>query len=237
MYRRILVAIDGSFHAEAAARYATHLAGACNAELYVVYVGGSLAGRDSLDRLVWHAESEGIVVHGVVETGDIVPGDLMMLSPGDKIPADARVIEQYGLRVNNAPLTGESKSVMRTADPAFEDEFIENPNLVFGGTGVTAGFGKAVVFATGASTEFGKIAHLTQTVLPEPTPLQREIAVIMGICFFILGGMLDTPFWVRFSFAIGIIVAMFRKGCFQQSRSRLRWAASGWQRGMRLSKT
>ncbi len=72
MYRRILVAIDGSFHAEAAARYAIHLAGACDAELYVVYVGGSLAGRDSLDRLVWHAESEAIVVHAVVETGAIV---------------------------------------------------------------------------------------------------------------------------------------------------------------------
>ncbi|GEM_PF-3589934 len=110
-----------------------------------------------------------------VNSRDIVPGDLIILSEGDKIPADARVIEQYGLRVNNAPLTGESKSVKRTADPAFEDEFVENPNLVFGGTGVAAGSGKAVVFATGASTEFGKIAQLTQTVLPEPTPLQREI--------------------------------------------------------------
>jgi len=66
-------------------------------------------------------------------------------------------IEQYELKVNNAPLTGESRAVRRTADPAFEDEFVENPNLVFGGTMVAAGSGKAVVFATGASTEFGKI--------------------------------------------------------------------------------
>ncbi|MEA1865553.1 MAG: cation-transporting P-type ATPase [Euryarchaeota archaeon] len=157
-----------------------------------------------------------------VNSRDIVPGDVVVLSPGDKIPADARIIEQYELKVNNAPLTGESRAVRRTADPAFEDEFVENPNLVFGGTMVAAGSGKAVVFATGASTEFGKIAHLTQTILPEPTPLQREIhrvtriialiAVIMGICFFILGGMVDTPFWVRFSFAIGIIVANVPEG-------------------------
>jgi len=181
-----------------------------------------------------------------VNSRDIVPGDVVVLSPGDKIPADARIIEQYELKVNNAPLTGESRAVRRTADPAFEDEFVENPNLVFGGTMVAAGSGKAVVFATGASTEFGKIAHLTQTILPEPTPLQREIhrvtriiasiAVIMGSV-----SSFSVVWWTLHSgcgsvLRSGSSLPMFRKGCFQQSRSRLRWAVSGWQRGMRSSR-
>ena len=157
-----------------------------------------------------------------VDSKDIVPGDLVVLSEGDKIPADARVIEQYDLKVNNAPLTGESKAVRRSADPTFEEEFVDNPNLVFGGTTVAAGSGKAVVFATGASTEFGRIAQLTQTVLPEPTPLQKEIhkviriiaviATIMGICFYIFGDIRGNPFWINFSFAIGIIVANVPEG-------------------------
>ncbi|MEA3324115.1 MAG: universal stress protein [Euryarchaeota archaeon] len=73
MYRRILLAVDGSFHAEAAARYAIHLACACGAELFVVHVGESAAGRESVDRVVWYADSQGLDVHGIVETGAVVP--------------------------------------------------------------------------------------------------------------------------------------------------------------------
>ena len=157
-----------------------------------------------------------------VDSRDVVPGDVVILSEGDLIPADARVIEQYGLKVNNTSLTGESKAVKRSAEPTFEEEFVDNPNLVFGGTTVAAGSGKAVVFATGTSTEFGRIAQLTQTVLPEPTPLQREIhkvtriiaviATIMGLVFYILGDIRGNPFWINFSFAIGIIVANVPEG-------------------------
>ncbi|MEA3282453.1 MAG: universal stress protein [Euryarchaeota archaeon] len=69
MYRRILLAVDGSFHAEAAARYAIHLTCACGAELFVVHVGESAAGRESVDRVVWYADSRGLDMHGTVETG------------------------------------------------------------------------------------------------------------------------------------------------------------------------
>ncbi|HIE31949.1 MAG TPA: cation-transporting P-type ATPase, partial [Methanosarcinales archaeon] len=157
-----------------------------------------------------------------VDSREIVPGDVVILSEGDKIPADARITEQYELKVNNAPLTGESKAIRRTSEPTYGDEFVDNENLVFGGTTVAAGSGKAVVFATGASTEFGRIAQLTQTVLPEPTPLQKEIhkvtriiaviATIMGIVFYILGDIRGNPFWINFSFAIGIIVANVPEG-------------------------
>ena len=73
MYRRILVAINGSFHAEAAARYGIALAESCGAELYVVYVGESQAGRESLDRVIGYANAQGLDAHGIVETGRIVP--------------------------------------------------------------------------------------------------------------------------------------------------------------------
>jgi len=73
MYQRILVAINGSFHAEAAARYGIALAESCGAELYVVYVGESQAGRESLDRVIRYANAQGLDAHGIVETGRIVP--------------------------------------------------------------------------------------------------------------------------------------------------------------------
>ncbi|HIE31951.1 MAG TPA: universal stress protein [Methanosarcinales archaeon] len=72
MYRKIMVAVDGSFHAEMAARYAIHLAFACGAELYVVHVGESAAGRASLDRVVWYANSQSVDAHPIVETGEVV---------------------------------------------------------------------------------------------------------------------------------------------------------------------
>ncbi|MBI4709806.1 MAG: HAD-IC family P-type ATPase, partial [Nitrospirae bacterium] len=88
-----------------------------------------------------------------VHATDIVPGDIIFLSEGDKVPADARLIQASGLMINNAPLTGESEPVPRNADK-FDGEFIESPNIAFAGTTAVSGSGKAVVFATGMSTEF-----------------------------------------------------------------------------------
>lgn len=94
---------------------------------------------------------------------EVVPGDLIILSEGDKIPADSRVIESNFLTVNNAPLTGESVPVILTPEP-FQGEIFESKNVAFAGATVVLGNGKAVVFATGMTTEFGRIAHLTETV-------------------------------------------------------------------------
>jgi sodium/potassium-transporting ATPase subunit alpha len=104
---------------------------------------------------------------------EVVPGDLVLLAEGDKVPADARLVEANRLMVNNAPLTGESDPKPRSAEP-FQGEYLDSPNLVFAGTLVVSGKGLAVALATGMATEFGKIAHLTGAVEPGLSPLQRE---------------------------------------------------------------
>jgi P-type Ca2+ transporter type 2C len=156
----------------------------------------------------------------------IVPGDIMVLEEGDSIPADARLIEAFNIRVDNSALTGESKPVYKTSGAIPEgQEFLwtELPNLVFAGTSMASGAGKAAVIATGMHTEIGHIAHLTQELKEEKSPLQREIvkvtkivtilAVTMGITFFFLGtyiGKLSIA--AAFIFAIGIIVANVPEG-------------------------
>lgn len=123
---------------------------------------------------------------------EVVVGDILSLAEGDKVPADARLIEQYDLKVNNAPLTGESIPLGRTTDP-FRGDIIESENIVFSGTTVVSGSGKGVVFAVGMGTEFGKIAGLTQDIKEDYTPLQKEvnffikyistIAMFLGVIF------------------------------------------------------
>ncbi len=78
----------------------------------------------------------------------------MILAEGDNIPADARVVEEYGLRVNNSSLTGESLAARKTADASLVSGVseLERPNLIFAGTSVASGTGKAVVYATGMLT-------------------------------------------------------------------------------------
>lgn len=77
-----------------------------------------------------------------IHAREVVPGDIIMLSEGDKIPADARLIETSGLKVNNAPLTGESEPML-SDEELFDGEFIESPNIAFAGTTVISGSGRA----------------------------------------------------------------------------------------------
>lgn len=131
-----------------------------------------------------------------IDAKAIVPGDLILLHEGDKVPADARVIQSNRLTVNNAPLTGESDSRLLSDLPC-DDELLESRNLVFAGTLVVSGSGAVVAYATGMATEFGKIAHITGKVVEEVNPLQLEItritrivaliAIASGACFFCLG--------------------------------------------------
>ena len=152
---------------------------------------------------------------------EIVPGDLVLLREGDKVPADARVVETSRLTVNNSLLTGESDSRLLTA-AACEGELLESVNLVFAGTLVVSGSGKAVVYATAMATEFGKIAQITGKVVEEVSPLHIEInrvsrivaiiAVVCGACFFLIGVLVGRGFWDNFLFAIGIIIATVPEG-------------------------
>ncbi len=157
-----------------------------------------------------------------VPAEQLVPGDIVHLEPGDKIPADCRLIEAFGARVNNAAVTGESLPKARAAESSAVDDLIDSKNVVLAGTSMVSGQAKAVVFATGMHTEFGKIAHLTQTAGEAVSPLRKEIAhlsrltailaVLIGLLFFSLGWMIGIPFWKAFIFAIGIIVAMVPEG-------------------------
>lgn len=156
---------------------------------------------------------------------ELVVGDVMLLSEGDRISADGRLVEVSELRIDQSTLTGESHAVRKTSDgiPQSDLAYAEMPNLVFAGTSVTSGTGKAVIFATGMATEFGKIANLTQLVQEELSPLQREmtyatkmvtiIACSIGIIFFLLAAVLvGVSLAESFIFAMGMVVAFVPEG-------------------------
>ncbi|MBC7246973.1 MAG: cation-transporting P-type ATPase [Actinobacteria bacterium] len=160
-----------------------------------------------------------------IEATQLVPGDLMVLREGDHISADARLVASADMRTNNSALTGESEPVRRTSAPVLEEDLALSDvlNLVFMGTTVTIGSGRAVVYATGMNTEFGKIAQLTQAVEEEESPIQVQmkritkfvavLAVGLGVVFFLLGQYaVKLPFTENLIFAIGIIVANVPEG-------------------------
>jgi len=162
--------------------------------------------------------------HGSEQTllaEELAPGDVLLLAEGDRVPADARIVGQHGLLVNNAPLTGESRPVALQADP-FEGRLLEAPNVALAGCQVLRGKGEAIVFATGSRTEFGKIAALSGDTARTPSPLQQEtnhmvrvltrIAVGMGFVFFAYGMVTGRPLMVNLVFMMGIIVANVPEG-------------------------
>jgi len=153
----------------------------------------------------------------------LVPGDIVLLAQGDHVPADCRLIEGFGVKVNNAAITGESLPQTREAGPAGEDDqALGGKNILLAGTSIAAGEAKALVFATGPRTEFGKIAHLTQSSGQATSPLRQEIAhlsrligifaILIGLTFFVIGRIAGIPLWDAFIFAIGIIIAMVPEG-------------------------
>jgi sodium/potassium-transporting ATPase subunit alpha len=157
-----------------------------------------------------------------VPAEELVPGDVILLDDGDDIPADCRLIEAFGVRVNNATVTGESVPQTRDERPSEEEELIHSRNVLLAGTSLVAGQARALVFATGMHTEFGKIAHLTQDTREMLSPLQMEIqrlsrlvallSMALGAIFFLIGQTLGLSFWANFLFAIGIIVANVPEG-------------------------
>lgn len=160
-----------------------------------------------------------------VDAARVVPGDLLVLTEGELVPADARLLAADELRVDLSALTGESRPVPRTDAPDRSGAAMaaQLPNLVFAGTSVTSGRGLGVVFATGARTEFGRIAALTHAQRPRPSPLERELrkvtafvtalALALGVAFFVVGtlvGGLSNA--AGLSFGIGILVANVPEG-------------------------
>lgn len=150
---------------------------------------------------------------------EIVPGDIIVLEAGDKVPADGRIIEGYRLQVNEAPLTGESVPVQKEEATLKGDlQIPDMKNMVFAGTIVTDGKGRAVVVATGMNTEFGKIAREVAAVKKEKTPLEKRMEdvgrllskLMLSACIIVIfAGMIEEYLRhgiLRSDFAIEMIL-------------------------------
>lgn len=157
-----------------------------------------------------------------VRTSELVPGDVLIVEEGCRVPADSRIVQATGLRVDLSTLTGESVRLSRGAGPVSSGASISSANLLFAGTTVVSGHGLAVVYATGARTEVGRIAGLTQRASEVPSPLAIELqrvsrivaalATALGLVFLGIGRLVGLPLWDSLMFAIGIIVANVPEG-------------------------
>ncbi|SOD22827.1 cation-translocating P-type ATPase [Nitrosomonas ureae] len=159
----------------------------------------------------------------VIATTEIVPGDILLLEGGDLVAADARLIQASVLRVNEAPLTGESEVVNKiTGSLPTETPLAEQKNMVFLGTSVTSGSGRALVVNTGMETQLGNIAKLLESAESGETPLQRRLDRVarlllwacLGIVALIFGlGLLRgiAPFELFLS-AVSLAVAAIPEG-------------------------
>ncbi|MBR0824863.1 cation-translocating P-type ATPase [Bradyrhizobium manausense] len=158
-----------------------------------------------------------------VPAHDIVPGDIVLVEAGDRIPADARIIESSNLHVDEATLTGESVPATKMVQPIDGDVGLgDRRNMLFASTVATYGRGRAVVVATGMRTEVGRIAGLLEAAERELTPLQQELdrtgrrlsAIMLGICAVVFAtGLLSSPvlnlnaILSLFLFAVALAVA------------------------------
>jgi Ca2+-transporting ATPase len=132
-----------------------------------------------------------------IRAEDLVPGDIIFINTGDKIPADLRLIEDYSLEVDESTLTGESHPVSKNAATVLEAEtpLAEHRNMAYMGTAVTRGRGKAIVVETGGSTIMGQIAAMIKEAEAVMTPLQKKldqlgkilIAVCIAVCTVVAG--------------------------------------------------
>lgn len=130
-----------------------------------------------------------------IPSTEVVPGDVVILRAGDRVPADLRLVECVNLKIDESLLTGESEPVEKTIEPLPESTPLpERRNMVFMATTVTYGRGKGIVVATGVKTEFGKIAESVRREEREVTPLQRKMehlgriltAIIVALVFLVL---------------------------------------------------
>ena len=150
----------------------------------------------------------------------LVPGDLILLHAGDKVAADARLIESVNLQVDEAALTGESVPVEKNTEPLGGEDLAlgDRNNMVFAGTIATYGRGRAVVVGTGMQTQFGRIAQMLQSVESGKTPLQKNLdkvgrvlalAALVVVAAIVAMGMLrGQPLLEMFIFGIALAVAV-----------------------------
>ena len=160
----------------------------------------------------------------MIPADELVPGDVVLLESGDKVPADLRLAEAKNLRTEEAALTGESVPAEKTVDPVAEKSTVgDRESMVFSGTMVVSGRATGVVVATGSQTELGKINQLLASVSSLETPLLRQIkrlgylvtAVvgIVGVLMFAYGRwVMGKDFVELFQAVVGIAVSLIPEG-------------------------
>jgi len=159
----------------------------------------------------------------IIDQADIVPGDIIDICSGDIIPADARLITAHNLRISEAVLTGESiPSKKFIEELPLETSLADRDNMVFQGTAVSEGAGRAIVVATGANTEMGKIASMLRDAEDIVTPLQKQISsfskwlsvflVFVNVLIFVIGLFLGRPFFEMFMISVVVVVSAVPEG-------------------------
>lgn len=156
-----------------------------------------------------------------IDASLIVPGDIIHLSEGDRVPADGRLLKDNLFRVDLSSLTGESEAILLDSNHQHENP-LESHNMVFSGSLVESGDGLVVVCATGMETQIGKIVLLTKETTEVATPIGKElkyfiriisaIAIVLGVLFFIVSFAIGKGMISSLIFAIGIIVANVPEG-------------------------
>ena len=174
---------------------------------------------------------------------ELVPGDVVVLPAGDRVPADGRVIEQARLQVDEAALTGESLPVTKSADPVADREapLGDRISMVHTGTAVTDGRGRFIVTATGAQTEMGKIGTLIEEVGEHGTPLEAKLAqlsrallvIVLGLCAVIVlvGWLRGNNLFFMVEVGISLAIAAVPEGLLAVTTMTL---AVGMQRMARM---
>ncbi len=160
-----------------------------------------------------------------IASRELVPGDLVILAAGARVPADGRIVESVRLQIDEAALTGESQAVSKAAAALPDQNAVlgDRLNMAFMGTTITAGRGRALVTATGARTEVGKIGKLVEGAATQPTPLEQQInqlgrmlvGIVLLMCtFVVVAGWLQgaRDFWHMLETGISLAIAAVPEG-------------------------
>lgn len=159
-----------------------------------------------------------------IDSKDIVPGDILFLDAGTTVPADARILESFSLKINTALFTGESQARKRDAAPMSlpPNSLTESDNMVLTGESVATGEARILVVATGNRTELGHLADLTENIQEEPTPLQRKMArlgrniaflsLAIGIVVIAIGHQHGLTWYDNFLLALALAVSIVPEG-------------------------